>query len=61
MSSRKSLVGWKSTVSMYCLIQTLGRLLDAEDLGLVVSTKDYYNTVLQEESHKSKSRTIVAS
>jgi hypothetical protein len=36
------------------------RLLDAEELGVIVSVKDYYNTVRKELPDKSKPKTIVA-
>ena len=35
------------------------RLVDAEDLGVIVSAKDYYNTVRKEISNKSKSKIII--
>ena len=36
------------------------RLLDSEDLGIVVSVRDYYNSVRKEKPDKSKPKTIVA-
>jgi hypothetical protein len=36
------------------------RLIDAEDLDVIVSAKDYYNTVRKEISNKSKLQTIIA-
>ena len=36
------------------------RLIDAEDFGVVVSSRDYYNSVRKEVPDKSKSRTIDA-
>jgi hypothetical protein len=36
------------------------RLIDAEDLGIIVSARDYYNTVRKEKPDKSKPKTIVA-
>jgi hypothetical protein len=34
-------------------------LIDAEDLGVIVSAKDYYNTVRKERFNKAKSKTII--
>jgi hypothetical protein len=36
------------------------RLIDAEDFGVVVSSRDYYNSVRKEVPDKSKPRTIDA-
>jgi hypothetical protein len=36
------------------------RLIDAEDLGVIVSARDYYNTVRKERPDKLKPKTIVA-
>jgi hypothetical protein len=36
------------------------RLIDAEDLGVIVLAKDYYNTVRKEMPDKSRPKTIVA-
>jgi hypothetical protein len=36
------------------------RLINAEDLGVIMSAKDYYNTVRKEIPDKSKSKTIIA-
>jgi hypothetical protein len=35
------------------------RLIDAEDLGVIVLAKDYYNTVRKERPDKAKSKTII--
>jgi hypothetical protein len=36
------------------------RLINAEDLDIVLFLKDYYNTVRKEKPNKSKSKTIIA-
>ena len=36
------------------------QLIDAEDLNVIVSVKDYYNTVRKKISDKLKSKTIIA-
>jgi hypothetical protein len=36
------------------------RLIDAKDLGVIVSARDYYNSVRKEMPDKSKPKTIVA-
>jgi hypothetical protein len=36
------------------------RLIDAEDLSVIISAKDYYNTVRKEIPNKSKPQTIMA-
>jgi hypothetical protein len=36
------------------------RLVDAEDLGVVLSSRDYYNSIRKEMPDKAKARTIIA-